>query len=61
MKYEAVIGSYSFLMEQVDVIEVWSSNDFENPETYIFVKEGDIKNEKQFQEEVSFWWMQKMQ
>ena len=57
MKYEAVIGSYSFLMEEEDTIEVWGDN-LENPETYIFVKKGDIKNEKQFQEEVSFWYIE---
>jgi len=56
MKYEAVIGDYSFIMTSPDVIEVWGQ-DNENPETYIFLKEGTITNEKSFQKEISWWVM----
>lgn len=57
IKYEAVIGSYSFIMTKDDVIEVWSENDSDNPESYIFLKRGEVNNEKDFQTEVSFWYI----
>jgi hypothetical protein len=57
-KYEGNVGNYSFIMQEDDVIEVWSDMDLEQPETYIFVKLGSIKNQKDFEKEISFWWMQ---
>jgi hypothetical protein len=40
-----------------DVIEVWSDMDAEFPESYIYLKEGEIKNERQFHLEIADWWM----
>lgn len=57
-KYEGNVGNYSFIMQDDDVIEVWSQSDLDQPETYIFVKEGSIKNQKDFEKEISFWWME---
>jgi hypothetical protein len=59
MKYEGNIGNYSFIMNEDDIIEVWSDMDMEQPETYIFVKSGSIKDKKAFDAEISFWWMEK--
>jgi hypothetical protein len=59
-KYEGVVGNYSFIMNDVDVIEVWG-NDLERPETYIFVNPGTIKFKKDFDAEISFWWMKNCQ
>jgi len=55
-KYEGNVGNYSFIMNEDDVIEIWGS-DMEQPETYIFVKPGAVKNKKDFDAEISFWWM----
>lgn len=57
--YEGNVGNYSFIMNEEDVIEVWG-NDLERPETYIFVKAGSIKSEKDFHKEISFWFMENM-
>lgn len=58
MKYTGNINSYTFIMKEGDdVIEVWSDMDAEFPESYIYLKEGEIKNERQFHVEISDWWM----
>jgi hypothetical protein len=59
MKYTGNINSYTFIMKEEgdDVIEVWSDMDAEFPESYIYLKEGEIKNERQFHLEISDWWM----
>jgi hypothetical protein len=59
-KYEGNVGNYSFIMNNDDVIEVWADNNLEQAETYIFVRPGSIKTKKQFEQEISFWWMEKM-
>lgn len=43
-------------MKDDGVIEVWSGQDMEYPESFIFTKEGSIKSEKEFQFEISDWW-----
>jgi hypothetical protein len=55
-KYEGNVGNYSFIMNEIDVIEVWGA-DMELPESYIFVNPGSIKSKKDFEAEISFWWM----
>jgi hypothetical protein len=55
--YEATIGGYSFLMNEPDTIEVWENMSGEHPDSYIKVKPGSIKDEKQFHEEISFWYL----
>jgi hypothetical protein len=57
MKYEGNIGIYSFIMNESDVIEVWSESDLDRPESYIFIKGKPIENEKEFHKEISFWYM----
>jgi hypothetical protein len=57
-KYEGNVGNYSFIMQEDDVIEVWSDSNLEQAETYIFVRPGSVKNKKDFEKEISFWWMQ---
>ena len=58
-KYEGVVGNYSFITNE-DTIEVWG-DDLERPETYIFVSPGTIKSKKDFDAEISFWWMKNCQ
>jgi hypothetical protein len=55
-KYEGNIGRYSFIMSDDDTIEVWS-DDLGKPDSYIFVKKGSIQNQKDFEKEISFWYM----
>ena len=52
--YEGSIGSYSFQYKEGDIIEVWGF-DNEQPESFIYVKEGSIKSEKDFHAEISYW------
>ena len=56
-KYEGMVGSYSFIMTESNEIEVWGDSDNENPETYIFVKDGSITSQKNFETEISFWYL----
>lgn len=51
-KYEAVIGGYTFLMKDDNVIEVWAGLDSEYPESFIYVKEGSISTRKDFEMEI---------
>ena len=44
-------------MSNPDTIEVWRDENDEFPDTYIYLKEGSIKDEKDFHKEISFWWM----
>ena len=55
-KYTGEIENYSFIMKD-DVIEVWSDFESDYPESYIYVKESSIQNEKQFHMEISSWWI----
>jgi translation elongation factor EF-Ts len=57
IKYEAEINNYYFIMKDEDTIEVWTDYDGEHPESYIYVREGSIKNEKDFHFEVSDWFI----
>lgn len=54
-KYEAVIGGYTFLMKDGDVIEVWCGLDAEYPESFIYVKEGSVLDRKSFEIEAMDW------
>ncbi len=54
--YEGVIGSYSFQMTDENVIEVWGS-DNDRPESYIYLREGAIKCQKDFDTEISYYYM----
>ena len=56
-KYEGVIGTYSFVMSDEATIEVWSDFDNDNPDSFIFLKEGAVKSEKDFHSEISFWYL----
>ena len=57
--YEGTIDRYSFQMVDETTIQVWTDMDNENPETYIFVKDGSIKNKKDFDMEISYFYMSK--
>lgn len=56
-KHEGVIEGYTFIMEGDDTIEVWGDLSAEFPESYIYVKSGSIKNQTEFEKEISFWFM----
>lgn len=56
--YEGNVGSYSFLMTDSKTIEVWSDFSSEYPESFIYLNEDAIKSEKDFQTEISYWYMQ---
>ena len=56
-KFEGTIDGYSFLMKDDDVIEVWTDFDSDYPESYIYVKEGSIKDEKNFHYEIADWFL----
>lgn len=58
MGYEGTIGSYNFQMVEDDTIEVWSNFDNEHPESYIYVKPGSINNQKSFDMEISYWYLE---
>lgn len=55
--YEATIERYSFIMTASNLIEVWLNADDDFPLTYITVEPNKVKNEKDFQKEISWWFM----
>ena len=59
--YEGTIGVTGFMMTDDSTIEVWSDDNNETPESYIYVSPGSIKNQKKFEEEISFWYMRNME
>jgi hypothetical protein len=54
-KYEAVIGGYTFLMKDDNVIEVWAGLDAEYPESFIYLREGSVLTRKDFEIEAMDW------
>lgn len=55
--YEREIGGYSFQMTNDSTIEVWLNTSGEFPDHYIYVRPGSIKNIKDFDTEISYWYM----
>ncbi len=55
--YEGAISGYSFLMVDPNTIEIWSDTTAEAPDSYIFLKDGEVKSEKDFHIEISIWHM----
>lgn len=55
--YEATIGQYNFVLQDESVIEVWVNTTDEFPFTYIYLKPGSVISEKDFQKEISWWYM----
>lgn len=53
--YEAMVGGFTFLMTE-NVIEVWEDKTAEFAYSFIHLKDGEIKNEKQFQLEIMDWY-----
>jgi len=52
---EGTIEGYSFIMNDVDVIEVWTDSDSEFPHSFIYLAPGTIKSRKDFDFEISNW------
>lgn len=61
INYEGTINGYSFLMNNPKTIEVWVNSGGDFPDFYINVREGSIKNQKDFEKEISFWFMDNVQ
>jgi hypothetical protein len=57
IEYEGTIGGHSFLMKEKTVIEVWDNLDDEHPKTFIYLRDGDVKDKKSFDVEISHWAM----
>ena len=55
--YEGTVGSYSFIMNDDNVIEVWRDFADEHPESFIYLKDGAVKTEKDFHYEISDWYL----
>lgn len=55
-KYEANMGGYSFVMTDNGTIEVWQDTGGDYPESYIYVKPGSVKSEKDFHYEIMAWY-----
>lgn len=53
--YEGVIGGYSFSMADDGKIEVWSDTTNEFPDSFIFV--NGVNSQKDFDIEISSWYM----
>ena len=56
VKYEGKIGSYSFQLTDANTIEIWGFDD-SRPESFIYLKEGAINSQKEFDTEISYWYM----
>lgn len=60
-KFESTIGGYSFMMNDSKTIEVWLDSSGEFPDSYIQVREGSISSLKDFQTEISYWYLNNVQ
>lgn len=58
-QYEADINNYYFLMTDDNTIEVWNDMSDEHPYSYIYLKDGAVKNEKDFHYEIMSWYSNK--
>ena len=56
MIYEGTVGTYTFQMVDSTTIEVWADLSGDYPESYIYVKEGAIRHDKDFHFEISDWY-----
>ncbi len=54
--YEGEISEYSFMMVDKNTIEIWN-DDNDNPEAFIYLKESEVLDEKDFHVAISDWWM----
>lgn len=57
VKYEGKIGSYTFQMTDENTVEIWGFDD-SRPESFIYLKEGSVNSQKEFDTEISYWYMQ---
>lgn len=55
--YESTIGKYSFVMTESTTIEVWNDYGSDYPDSYIYLKPGTVRGEKDFHVEISDWYM----
>lgn len=56
-EYNGEIDGYIFSMKEENVIEVWDGLNEEFPHSFIYLKDGDIQNERDFHFEISDWWL----
>ena len=54
-KYEIVVGGFTFMMVDDNTIEIWGGGEF--PDSFIYLRDGEITNKVQFEKEVGFWIM----
>lgn len=54
--YEAEISGFTFQMVSENLIEVWSNIDDEFPFSHIYIN-GDVRNRKDFDYEISDWYI----
>lgn len=55
--YEAEISGYKFIMNEQTCIEVWANINDEFPFSTIVVKDGEIGSKRDFDFEISDWYM----
>lgn len=54
-KYEAVVGGFTFMMVDDKTIEIWGGGEF--PDSFIYLRDGEIKDRVQFEKEIGYWLM----
>jgi hypothetical protein len=54
-KYEGEIGGYSFFMKENNNIEVWENMNSDHPISFIYLRDGDVRDEKDFHYEIMAW------
>ena len=55
-KYEAVVGAYTFMLVDDNTIEIWSDISAEFADSFIYLKNGEIKSRKDFDMEIMSWY-----
>jgi len=55
-EYEGFIDGFTFFKRD-NVIEVWLDLSDDSPEELIQLKDGEIKNKKDFDQEIAYWFM----
>jgi hypothetical protein len=53
-EYEGFIDGFTFF-KRGDIIEVWLDLSDDSPEELIQLRDGEIKNKKDFDQEIAYW------
>lgn len=55
-KYEAVVGAYTFMLVDDNTVEIWTDLSSPYADSFIYLKDGEVKSKKDFDMEIMAWY-----